>query len=60
MLTALRLALVFFVLSFCLPSESAASTLRGRGLLPAARAKVKGQRHVHRPNYRIYRPSRIR
>ncbi|WP_162303662.1 hypothetical protein [Hymenobacter sediminis] len=58
MLTALRLTLVLFALSCCLPSESTASALRGRGLLPAVRAKVKGQRHVHRPNYRIYRPGR--
>lgn len=58
MLTALRLTLVFVALSFCLPTESAASALRGRGLLPAVRAKLKGQYHVHRPSYRAYRPGR--
>lgn len=57
---ALRLALFMLVLSFCLPTEAAATAQRGRGLLPAVRAKLKGQYHVHRPSYRIYRPGRTR
>ncbi|MBX0292019.1 hypothetical protein K3G63_16325 [Hymenobacter sp. HSC-4F20] len=51
----LRLTLVFFALSFCLPTGSSAAGLTGRGLLPAVRAKMKGQYHLHRPNYRPYR-----
>lgn len=58
----LRLTLIFFALSFCLPTESSAKAagLGSRGLLPAVRAKFKGQYHLHRPNYRAYRPARIR
>ncbi|GGG37043.1 hypothetical protein [Hymenobacter glacieicola] len=56
--SVLRLCLVFFALSFCLPTESSATALRGRGLLPAVRAKLKGQHHLHRPNYRPYRANR--
>ncbi|MBB4600722.1 hypothetical protein HNQ93_001917 [Hymenobacter luteus] len=55
-----RLLLIFLALSFCLPTQSSAAALRGRGLLPAVRAKLKGQHHVHRPNYRAYRPARLR
>ncbi|UPL49943.1 hypothetical protein [Hymenobacter sublimis] len=56
--SVLRLSLVLFALSFCLLAESSAEALGGRGLLPAVRAKLKGQYHLHRPNYRPYRANR--
>lgn len=54
----LKLSLVLFVLSFCVSAPAAAHDLFDRRWLPTVKAKMKGQHHVHRPNYRRFRAYR--
>ncbi|MDU0371739.1 hypothetical protein ACFPAF_15155 [Hymenobacter endophyticus] len=51
-----KLSLILFALSFCLPNQVSAAGLFGGRFLPTVKAKLRGYSHVHRPNYRLYRP----
>ncbi|RSK36141.1 hypothetical protein [Hymenobacter metallilatus] len=57
-LRLLKLSLVLFALSFCLPGQASANGIFGSRRLPSVKAKQRGYSHTHRPNYRLYRAYR--